>query len=93
MELIGWIGSLLFAFSAVPQAWQSYRQGHSRGISNGFLALWTVGEVLTLLYVLIKVGSAPLIVNYICNFICLLVIVKYKFWERDLCSKSEIKSE
>ncbi len=51
MEIIGWLGSILFAICAVPQAVQSYKQKHSHGISKAFLALWLFGEVFTTIYI------------------------------------------
>lgn len=82
MHILGWIGSLLFAICAIPQAWQSWRDGHSRGISSGFLLLWFSGEVLTLLYVASTLKAAPLILNYVANLTCLLIIIRYKIRPR-----------
>jgi uncharacterized protein with PQ loop repeat len=82
MELIGWIGSTLFAICAVPQARRSWKLGHSRGLDPWFLWMWFFGEVLTLIYVL-PTGMLPLIFNYIFNFLCLLVILRYYYWPRE----------
>lgn len=81
MQVIGWTGSILFALSGIPQAWTSYRQGHSRGLSPLFLGLWLAGEVLTLAYILPKLDW-PLLFNYGFNLSCLIVILKYKIRER-----------
>ena len=78
MEIIGWIGSILFAICAVPQAIQSYKQKHSNGISKLFLALWFFGEVFTTVYILPK-QDYPLLFNYSVNFACILVIGWYRF--------------
>lgn len=78
MELLGWIGALAFAFSAVPQAYKSYKEGHSDGISAGMLSLWLIGEILTIIYVVSTVHSLPLIFNYTINLGCLYVIIWYK---------------
>ena len=83
IELIGWIGSILFCFCGAPQAWKSYKDGHSRGISHGFLWMWGLGEVLTLIYVILSLRlSLPLITNYVVNLIFITIIFKYKYWER-----------
>ena len=76
-DWIGWAGSILFAACAIPQAWQSWREGHSRGLSWSFLLLWLSGEVLTIAYVLPKLDW-PLLFNYGANLACLLVILRYK---------------
>jgi uncharacterized protein with PQ loop repeat len=81
MEIIGWIGSFLFAFCCVPQSWQCYRQGHARGLDWMFILMWLFGEILTTIYVWPK-QDLPLLLNYFFNMLCISVIVKYKLWER-----------
>lgn len=77
LEVIGWIGSICFSICAVPQAYQSYKDKHSNGISWAFLYLWFIGEVGTIAYVL-PTFNWPLLTNYACNLACLLVIFYYK---------------
>lgn len=78
MELIGWLGSILLAACGMPLAWQSFKQKHSNGISNTFLAMWLVGELLTFAYILPK-QDYPLLFNYSLNIICIVVVIRYKF--------------
>jgi uncharacterized protein with PQ loop repeat len=78
MELIGWIGSTLLALCGVPLAWQTFKQKHAYGISNLFLAMWLIGEILTFVYVLPK-KDYPLLFNYSLNIVCLAIVVRYKF--------------
>lgn len=80
-EWAGWLGSFLLAICAFPQAWASWRQGHSHGLTWSLLALWGGGELATLGYVLAR-GDAPLILNYACNLGSLAVIGYYKAWPR-----------
>lgn len=75
---IGWVGSILLALCAIPLAWQCYKQKHSNGISNWFIAMWLFGEILTTIYVLDK-KDYPLLFNYALNIICLSVVIRYKF--------------
>ena len=78
-ELIGWIGGIFFAICAIPQAIQSYKDKHSNGLSWSFLILWTIGEILTLIYTLSKpVDLWPLIFNYTFNLLAISVIIWYK---------------
>ncbi len=79
--MIGWLGSVLLALCGIPQAWQSAKQGHSRGISAFFLAAWFAGELLTLAYVWPD-KNLPLIVNYSCNIGALIVIIWFKLFPR-----------
>lgn len=78
MELIGWIGSSLLALCAIPLAWECFKQKHANGISNMFIAMWMLGELLTFAYILPK-QDYPLLLNYSLNIICLLVVIRYKF--------------
>jgi uncharacterized protein with PQ loop repeat len=90
MEVIGWVGSILFALCAVPQAWQSWKQKHSDGLSWSFLLMWFFGEVLTIIYVAQKDDVAPLLANYCLNIALLLVIIWYRlFPQRIIASASE----
>jgi len=75
--MIGYIGAICLAVCGAPQAYKSYKDKHSDGISTGFLVLWTVGEVLTFLYILPKM-DIPLLLNYVSNILFLSVIWRYK---------------
>lgn len=81
IDIAGWIGSILLAVCAVPQAWLSWRQGHSNGLSALLLLLWGVGEAFTLVYTVAQ-ADYPLVVNYTCNLILIAVIARYKVWPR-----------
>lgn len=80
-EIIGWVGSIMFAICAVPQAFLSWKQGHSNGLNWLFLGLWLGGELLTTYYVWPK-QDWPLLTNYFINMTCLAVILYYKLWPR-----------
>jgi uncharacterized protein with PQ loop repeat len=79
LEIIGWMGSIMFALCAIPQAWQSYTDGHSNGVNWLFLILWLSGEIFTLIYVVPK-KHWPLIFNYIANVLFILIIVYFKIY-------------
>lgn len=78
MEVVGWIGSALFALCAVPQSYHSWKHKSSDGITWAFLLMWLWGEILTFSYVLTKPNVMPLLANYVVNFMLLLVIIWYK---------------
>ena len=82
MELIGWTGAILFAICGLPQAIQCAREGHARGLNWFFLLAWFWGEILTIIYVWPK-ADYPLLFNYFLNLVFLLVIIRYKIWERN----------
>ena len=81
MEIIGWLGSILFAICGFPQAIQSIREGHSKGLGWPFLLMWFFGELLTIIYIWPK-SDWPLLFNYSMNMVFLIVIIRYKIWER-----------
>lgn len=77
VDIIGWIGAICFSVCAAPQAYKSYKEKSSEGISILFLGLWYVGELFTLMYVSLTTAQLPLIVNYVFNIICILIIIYY----------------
>jgi len=76
-EIMGWLGSICLAVCGIPQAWQSYKDKNSDGISWGFVILWAFGEVFALAYVYDKL-DLPLLLNYATNILILGVILYYK---------------
>ena len=81
MEIIGWIGSAMFAMCGLPQAVQSSREGHSDGLSWLFLLMWFFGEIFTMIYVWPKMDY-PLLANYLTNMVFLVIILFYKISPR-----------
>lgn len=76
-EIMGWLGSICLAICGIPQAWQSFKDKHSHGISWGFVLLWSFGELFALAYVYDKL-DLPLLLNYATNILILAVILYYK---------------
>ena len=77
METLGWIGGILLAFCGLPQAWESWKTKSSAGLTWGFLWMWFLGEIFTVIYVIPK-WHWPLIFNYTANILFLLIIIYYK---------------
>lgn len=77
MDYIGWIGGILLAFCGLPQAWESYKTKSAAGLTWGFLGLWGIGEIFTIIYIIPK-WHWPLIFNYTANIIFISIIVYYK---------------
>ena len=76
-QILGWLGSICLAICGVPQAWMSYKDKHSYGISWAFVLLWAFGEAFALAYVYDKL-DLPLVTNYLTNILILGVILYYK---------------
>jgi uncharacterized protein with PQ loop repeat len=79
IQTCGWIGSLAFAFSALPQALKSYREKHSDGVADGMMILWCIGEVTMLVYGF-GIMQWPIIVNCFFNTIYIGIIVYYRLF-------------
>lgn len=77
MDLIAWVGSLLLAMCAIPQALHSWRTRSSASLSWCFLIMWSGGEFLLLVYTLVGEQWA-LVANYTCNLLCLAIILRFK---------------
>lgn len=78
-DTIGWIGSLFFAFCAVPQAYKCYQDKNADGLSSPYLVMWLLGEVCYIASVLMKFGFVDwMMVNYVMNIICVVVIGYWK---------------
>jgi uncharacterized protein with PQ loop repeat len=82
-ELLGWIGSILFAFCGLPQAIHAFKHKHADGMTWTFILMWLFGEIFTLLYISSKENILPLLSNYILNIIFLLVILYFKIFPKN----------
>jgi len=76
LEAVGWTGGALLALCGIPQAYKSYKQGSSIGISSLFIWAWFLGEVFTFIYIL-PIGSGALYLNYAVNVVATAVILFY----------------
>lgn len=82
-EVIGWLGAILLALCGAPQAMKSLREGHSRGVSPSFLALWLGGELCFLYSTVAELGVVTwLVFNYAGNIVFLIVIIYYAVFPR-----------
>lgn len=79
LEIVGWVGSMLFAFCALPQLILTVKQKHAKGLSWGFINMWAMGEILCFIYVFMQPQvQIPLLANYVLNFAMLCIIIYYK---------------
>ena len=81
-EIVGWIGSMLFAFCGLPQDIHAFRNKNSDGMTWSFIMMWLWGEIFTLIYISSKQDVVPLLANYILNVVFLLVIVWFKIFPK-----------
>lgn len=83
METIGWIGGMLLATCAFPQVIKVWRDGNADGMSHLNVWLWCFGEIFMLAYVLLQQFSFPLLLNYGLNLIFVLIIIYFKYFNKE----------
>jgi uncharacterized protein with PQ loop repeat len=81
VQFFGWVYSLAFALSALPQTLKSIKDGHTKGVADGTLILWSTGEIGGILYGL-GIGELPIIFNCAMNTIFVGIIVRYRLFPR-----------
>lgn len=82
VEFLGWIGALLLAFCALPEALISLKTGDS-SLSYPFLFMWYFGEILACIYTVVKskqVRLLPLMFNYGLNIVFISIILACKMF-------------
>ncbi len=82
MELIGYIGSIFLTINAVPELIRTIKDKRCH-IGWAMLVLWFLGEVFMTTYA-VMLWNIPLMMNYIFNFIVVVVMLAYKIrvWYR-----------
>ena len=84
IETIGWTGNIIFAICGLPQVIKTFRSKSARDLSELFLWLWLVGELLTFVYILAgdwQSGTThyPLYFNYAVNIFMAAYLVWAKY--------------
>lgn len=79
MNTLGWIGSLLLAFCAIPESVKAYKTKRCE-MTWTFLLMWFFGEIFVLIPVIFEIQNAFLLFNYGLNTVLIsyLVYTKYK---------------
>ena len=81
LEALAWFGTLILVVRGLPQAYRSWRQGHSTGLSPAMLWLWFVGSVLMLPYAIGNLDG-PVTIVYGSNVLFVGIMVWYKYFPR-----------
>lgn len=74
MKIFAWIGSICFAISAIPAAWEALQVGYCT-YPWAFLVLWLAGEINLVIYMLWKREWIVALVNYGVNLACLTILI------------------
>ena len=83
-EVVGWIGSLLFAICALPQVIHTFKTRKTDDVNELFLWFWFLGEVFTFSYVVVDDIAninyhIPLYFNYAFNLLMLFYLIYAKY--------------
>lgn len=83
-EIVGWMGSILFAICALPQVIHTFKTRRTNDVNELFIWLWFWGEVFTFSYVLVDDFSkqhyhVPLYFNYAFNLLMLFYLIYAKY--------------
>jgi uncharacterized protein with PQ loop repeat len=78
MTIIGTVGAILLALSALPQLVAAIRAGHARGLSWGLLMAWLWGELAMLVWAVSEDPSPILLANYGGNAVLVAALCWYR---------------
>lgn len=81
--IASWFGTTILVIRGLPQAYKSWVDGHSRGLSQAMLWLWFLGSALLLPHLILQ-WEVLLITVYVANILCILVMLKYFYFPRRL---------
>ena len=88
--IASWCGTIILIIRGIPQAYKSWADGHSKGLSQSMLWLWFMGSSLIIPHLLLHQEGLLLSV-YIANILCIIVMLKYFYFPRKLNSQSTEK--
>jgi uncharacterized protein with PQ loop repeat len=77
----GWIGQMMLLVCSVPQAYMSWKNGNSDGLSKLMIWLWGGGMFFSIFY-FISISSIPAIINYCFNMAVWSIIAWYRYFPR-----------
>ena len=83
-QILGWIGGIAFAVSALPQVVLCIRQKHADGISMLLIILMLIGSscmaAFSVWNQITNGGQLPLLINFSLTFVLWLVIFYFKLF-------------
>jgi uncharacterized protein with PQ loop repeat len=84
LDIIGLIGSIALGICNLPQAYHSYKNKSSYGVSPVTVIIGLIGCFSLFIYMLIKLPNEIfLILNYLVNLAALVTIFCYGFGKKD----------
>lgn len=81
IAIFSWVGALILLFRALPQAYKSWKEGHSNGLAPSMLWLWLIGSFCLLPHLLSKGDWATAII-YFSNIFAVIIMGKFFYFPR-----------
>jgi hypothetical protein len=78
VETLAWCGSILLAGCGLPELLRTLKTRQC-SLTWGFLGMWGIGEVCTIVPVLSRNLGAFLVFNYSLNIVIIAVLCYYKY--------------
>lgn len=82
IQLVGYAAMLCLACATFPQVHKTIKEGHSKGVAGGYIALLLTGFTLMSTYLLLTKPVWPVLINYFINITMMLTIGYYKLFPR-----------
>ncbi len=84
VSLLGWIGTILLSFAAIPQLIKTLRDGHGIGLSYMYLLFIWFGLVSMNIYAILTIKSIQLIISYSIQLIIYSILIYKKKFPKEL---------
>ncbi len=83
IALLGWLATVCFVLSTIPQTIKTIDDKHAYGLTYGLLLLWFAGLVLMDIYTILAApGAYPLIVSYTIQIWLVGIMIYYKIFPK-----------
>jgi uncharacterized protein with PQ loop repeat len=79
VNFFSWIGAFILFFRALPQAFKSWKDGHSDGLSPSMLWLWLIGSCFILPHLLYQQDWATSII-YFSNVFAVFIMIWFLYY-------------
>lgn len=80
IEILGFIGGVLFACACIPMAWKSFKQKHSRDVPVFSMWLFLFACIFYFGWLFVEFGFHISFMIGVIETICWLIVIRYKYF-------------